>query len=37
MLAADGDGADITEVEQFCERARELFRAIADNSAEHHS
>jgi hypothetical protein len=27
-MLADGDELDITEVEQFCERARELFRAM---------
>jgi len=33
-MLADGDEPDITEVEQFCERARELFRAITDTSVE---
>ncbi|MGN5376554.1 hypothetical protein ACQ4WX_00215 [Streptomyces lasalocidi] len=33
-MLADGDEPDTTEVEQFCERARELFRAIADSSVE---
>ncbi len=36
-MLADGDKPDITEVERFCERARELFRSIADSSAEHRS
>ncbi|MEW2811260.1 hypothetical protein AB0929_29855 [Streptomyces massasporeus] len=36
-MLAEGDEPDITEVEQYCERARELFRAIADNSAEDRS
>jgi hypothetical protein len=36
MLAA-GDEPDITEVEQFCERARGLFRAVTGNSAEDRS
>lgn len=33
-MLADGDEPNITDVEQFCERARELFRAIANDSAE---
>ncbi|MFJ3773891.1 hypothetical protein ACIPX0_19575 [Streptomyces sp. NPDC090075] len=33
-MLADGDEPDSTEVEQFCERARELFRAITDSGAE---
>ncbi|MEU2867210.1 HIT family protein [Streptomyces mirabilis] len=33
-MLADGDEPDITEVEQFCARARELFRAITNSSAE---
>lgn len=36
-MLADGDELDVTEVEQFCERACELFRAITDSSAEHRS
>lgn len=36
-MLADGDEPDIREVEQFCERARELFRAITDSSAAHRS
>jgi hypothetical protein len=36
-MLADGDEPDITEVEQFCERARELFRAITDSGAAHRS
>ncbi len=34
---ADGDEPEITEVEQFCERARELFRLITDSSVEDRS
>ncbi|WP_329209253.1 hypothetical protein [Streptomyces sp. NBC_01708] len=36
MMAA-GDEPDLSEAEQFCERARELFRAIAVSRAEDHS
>ncbi|MEU0177800.1 hypothetical protein ABZ178_31290 [Streptomyces massasporeus] len=36
-MLADGYEPDIREVEQFCERARELFRSITDSSAEHSS
>ncbi|MPY59146.1 hypothetical protein [Streptomyces spongiae] len=36
-MLADGDEPDNTEVEQFCERARELFRAITDSSVEDRS
>ncbi|WP_251982570.1 hypothetical protein [Streptomyces violaceusniger] len=31
-MLADGDEPDVTDVEQFCERARELFRGITDSS-----
>lgn len=33
-MLADGDEPDSTAVEHFCERARELFRAMTDNSIE---
>jgi hypothetical protein len=36
-MLADGDEPDATDVEQFCERARELFRTITANSAEDRS
>ncbi|MEW2120981.1 hypothetical protein AB0945_38745 [Streptomyces sp. NPDC005474] len=36
-MPADDDEPDITEAEQVCEGARELFRAITDNSAEDRS
>ncbi|MEV7869718.1 hypothetical protein AB0P17_27350 [Streptomyces sp. NPDC088124] len=36
-MPADGDEPDIAEGEQFCERARELFRAITDSSAAYRS
>ncbi|WP_345656874.1 HIT family protein [Streptomyces siamensis] len=36
-MLADGDEPDVTEVEQFCERARDLFRAITDSSTEDRS
>ncbi|MEV8022350.1 hypothetical protein AB0O76_39830 [Streptomyces sp. NPDC086554] len=36
-MLADGDEPDVTKVRQFCERARELFRAITDGSVEHRS
>ncbi|MFE7236004.1 hypothetical protein ACWCRF_18705 [Streptomyces sp. NPDC002405] len=36
-MLADGEEPDITDVEQFCERARELFRAITDSSIEDRS
>ncbi|WP_244206858.1 hypothetical protein [Streptomyces swartbergensis] len=36
-MLADGDEPDITDVEQFCERARELFRAITDSGIEERS
>lgn len=32
-MLADGQEPDTTEVEQFCERARELFRAMTSSSA----
>ncbi|MFE7355008.1 hypothetical protein ACFU8Q_17875 [Streptomyces sp. NPDC057543] len=36
-MLADGDEPDITDVQQFCERARELFRAFTDSSHEDRS
>ncbi|WP_245790651.1 hypothetical protein [Streptomyces monashensis] len=36
-MLADGVEPDIAEVEQFCDRARELFRAITNGSAAERS
>ncbi|MBB4787541.1 hypothetical protein [Streptomyces rapamycinicus] len=36
-MLADGDEPDVADVEQFCERARELFLAIAGSSVEDRS